>query len=153
MRQLATQPARGILFARLVSVVVTVVLILPQLTACVTHREGRAPASEAAGPTRQIMGVTTTTGDEVAFDRPPAVAAARIVGDSLIATVRGTPYRIALADTRDVWFEDSEGSALRTLALVAGIGAGAFVVLLLVSPPGEDADVSGITLPGPGDGN
>ncbi len=39
-------------------------------------------------------------------------------------------------DAREVWFEDSEGSALRTLALVAGIGIGAFVILLLVSPPG-----------------
>lgn len=121
---------------RWVSLVVIVALLLPPLMACVTHREGRAPATEAAGPTRKITGVTTTAGDEVAFDRPPAVAAARIVGDSLIATARGAPYRIALADTREVWFEDSEGSALRTLALVAGIGIGAFVILLFVSPPG-----------------
>ncbi|HYO46645.1 MAG TPA: hypothetical protein VEY33_08155 [Gemmatimonadota bacterium] len=58
------------------------------------------------------------------------------MGLDLIATVRGAPYRIALADTREVWFEDSEGSALRTLALVAGIGIAAFVILLLGSPPG-----------------
>ncbi|HYO46646.1 MAG TPA: hypothetical protein VEY33_08160 [Gemmatimonadota bacterium] len=125
---------------RSVSLVVTVALILPHLTACVTHRQGRAPATEAAGPNRKITGVTTTAGDEVAFDRPrppeevagevrPAVAAARIVGDSLIATARGAPYRIALADTREIWFEESEGSALRTLALVAGIGIGGFFLL------------------------
>jgi hypothetical protein len=146
---------------RSVSLVVSVALILPHLTACVTHREGRAPATEAAGPNRKITGVTTTAGDEVAFDRPrpqeevagevrPAVAAARIVGDSLIATVSGAPYRIALADTREVWFEDKKDSAFRTLALVAGIGIGALLILLIVSPPGSDADISGITLPGPG---
>jgi hypothetical protein len=109
-------------------------LLLPQLTACATHRTGRAPATEAAGPTRQIIGVTTTTGEEVAFDRTDP--AARIVGDSLIAIAHGVPYRIALADARELWYEETEGSALRTAALVGGIGIAALVVLLLVAPPG-----------------
>lgn len=128
---------------RALPLLLVVALLLPSLSACVTGGTGRVSPAEAAKPDRRYVGVTLNDGTEIPFDRPrgaqrvsgelrPAIPPAQVDGDSLSATVGGEPYRVALADVWEVWFDDSRISWARTGLLVGGITA-AFVIAVYLA--------------------
>jgi len=100
-----------------------VVAVVAILAACSsTHRVAVAgPGAPASAG--EIVGITTSAGVEVNFDRP-----ASIQGTQLVAVVKDKPYEIATAGVQRYWVRTRTRSTARTVGLVAVVAAGAAAV-------------------------
>jgi len=98
-------------------------------TGCTVRKVKKLDTSAVAQPQQEhIVGVTTKSGEEVAFDPPGAV----LNGNALVANVKHAPYTVALPDVQRLWVERREKSTVRTVGLVMGIAAGVFVVVVAI---------------------
>jgi hypothetical protein len=97
----------------------------------VGHARAVKPAdlwSALAGPRAAespLVGVTTRSGEEIAFDHR---AAAYIAHDTVYAWARGAPTRIALADVQRLAVVREWGGGGELVAIWLGLGAVAFVL-------------------------
>jgi hypothetical protein len=86
------------------------------LSACSVSRVHQVERASATGlATEQIVGVTMVGGQEAMFDAPGA----RVQGDTLVAQIRGTPFRILIDQVDRVWLRRKQRSAMATLGGVA----------------------------------
>src|SRR5262245_38539526 len=98
-------------------------LLIP-LADCKVKKTVRLDPSVVKEPEREkIVGVTTTDGQDVRFDS----SGARVNGNALQASVNGAPYQITLDRVQRLWVERKELSKARTIGLIAGVTAGAFI--------------------------
>jgi hypothetical protein len=109
---------------RLVAVILLVTL-MPQLTACTVRSTMRVGLAQV--PPQELLdarGITTTSGTDVEFDRGGLITVQR---DTLFATVRGEPYKVALAQVQQAWV-DRPDEAKSTGATFWGVAIAAAAI-------------------------
>src|SRR5580658_105655 len=99
------------------------VAALGLIAACSTTHRVAVPGPGAPASAAEIVGITTSAGVEVNFDRP-----ASIQGTQLVAVVKDKPYEIALSGVQRYWVRTRTRSTARTVGLVAAIALGAGAV-------------------------
>lgn len=112
-----------------------VALSIANLSGCYRTRMESPRDVLSRGPsttTRQIVAVTTRSGNFVPFDRTPRAVMAN---DSLFASVGGEGYRVALSDIEHVWIEhlDRGASAL----VVIGVGLSIYGLIYVFDSLGD----------------
>ena len=112
--------------------VFTAVLVCSALflaPACTVRRVNRLDAAALQkAPSDKIVGITTTKGDDVSFDK-----AASTDDKTLRATVKKATYEIPLDQVQRYWVERRDFSTGRTVALVGVLGVTAIAVAVGIS--------------------
>src|SRR5215510_8547326 len=104
-------------------------LLIP-LTDCKVTKTVRLDPSMVKQPEKEkIVGVTTADGQDIRFDPNGA----RLDGNTLQASVNGAPYQIALDHVQRFWVERKVVSKGRTIGLIIGVTAGAFVATVAIA--------------------
>src|SRR5580658_3807002 len=99
------------------------VAALGLIAACTAVHRVAVPGPGAPASAGEIVGITTSAGVEVNFDRP-----ATVQGDQVMAQVKNAPYKIASADVQRYWVRMRTRDTARTIGLVAGIAVGVAAV-------------------------
>jgi len=108
---------------RLLIVSLVFTLLIP-LTDCKVTKTVRLDPSLVKEPEKEkIVGVTTTDGQDIRFDKTGAT----LSGNTLQSSVNGAPYQITLDRVQRYWVERKETSKARTIGLIAAVTAGIFV--------------------------
>jgi hypothetical protein len=98
-------------------------------TSCSVNRVKKIDTSKVAQPqTEHIVGVTTKSGGEIAFDPPGGL----VSQTTIQANVHQKPYSIAIDDVQRLWLEHRGISAVRTIGLSVGIAAAALGTLVAI---------------------
>jgi hypothetical protein len=104
-------------------------LLIP-VTDCKVTKTVRLDPSEVKEPGKErIVGVTNTDGQDVRFDS----IGATLRGNTLQASVNGAPYQITLDHVQRFWVERKVVSKGRTIGLIVGVTAGAFVATIAIA--------------------
>jgi len=118
-------------FPRQILAVILSTVLLWMDTGCTVRHVKKLDTSTVAQPQQEhVVGVTTKSGEEVAFDPPGGI----VNQTTIIAKVKQAPYSIALQDVQRLWVERRETSVARTVGLslliaVAAIGTIAAIIL------------------------
>ena len=109
-------------------------VLVPLTAACTTlqsrdYAPGEIPVPDAK---HRIVAVTRTSGERVAFDREVdgrEAVAAHVDREAVIGPVDGQAVRVNLSEASAISVEEREGALGRTLLLVGGVGAAAFLII------------------------
>jgi hypothetical protein len=103
--------------------------ILIQMSGCSVRKVRQVKASDLQNPAiEKIVGITTKTGEEIAFN-PPGAA---IRNNKLEASVNHKPYDIPTDQIERFWVERKEHSTIRTVGLTVGLVVGAIGVVGII---------------------
>jgi len=110
---------------RMIAMVLSVLLSVGP--ACYSRRVQPLPTADVPQPEKEkIVGITTTKGEDVSFDKPGA----SIRDKTLFASVKATPYQIPLDQVQRLWVERKELSKSRTIGLVAAVAVGTLAIIV-----------------------
>src|SRR5258708_481280 len=117
------------MFDRVLTAVLVCSALFLATPACTVRRVNRIDAAALQkAPTDKIVGITTTSGDDVSFD-----TGASTNDKTLRATVKKAAYEIPLDQVQRYWVERRDFSTGRTVALVAVVGIAAISVAVGIS--------------------
>lgn len=113
-------------------------VLVPLTAACTTlqsrdYAPGDIPVPDAK---HRIVAVTRTSGERVAFDREVegrAALAPLVEQEAVLGPVDGQAVRVNLSDASAISVEEKRDAVGRTVLLVGGIGAAAFLVVGLLT--------------------
>ena len=113
-------------------------VLVPLTAACSTlqsrdYAPGEIPVPDAR---HRIVAVTKTSGERVAFDREAEgreAVAARVEREAVVGPVDGQAVRVNLTDASAISVEERRNQPGRTLLLVGGVGAAAFLIVGLLT--------------------
>src|ERR1700692_1011277 len=115
---------------QILAVILSTVLLGLDTGCTVPHVKKLDTAAVAQPQQEHVVGVTTKSGEEVAFDPPGGI----VNQNTIVAKVKQAPYSIALQDVQRLWVERREKSVARTVGLslliaAAAIGTIAAIIL------------------------